>query len=96
MMFMRHFVALMAKKSSRWREDTIITMDNALYHVSSDSLQFYRDLDLPIMLNPPHGYNVSPVELVFAALKATQLNPENMKTGKSSFENIVYIVMRRL
>ena len=48
------------------------------------------------MLNHPHGYNVSPVELVFAALKATQMNPENMKTGKSSFENIVYIVMRRL
>ena len=96
MMFIKHFVAHMDKNSPRWRQESIITMDNALYHVSSDSLQFYRDLDLPIILNPPHGYNVSPVELVFAAYKATQLNPENMKTGKSNFENIVYIVMRRL
>ena len=71
MMFMRHFVALMDKKSSRWREDTIITMDNALYHVSSESIKLFKDLDLPIFMNPPHGYNVAPVELVFAALKAT-------------------------
>ena len=48
------------------------------------------------MLNPPHGYNVAPVELVFEYLKATSLNPDNLSTGKSSFENVVFIVLRRL
>ena len=69
-MFMRHFISNLDKRSPRWRESTITTMDNALYHVSFESMKFYRDFNLQIMLNPPHGYNVSPVELVFAALKA--------------------------
>ena len=71
-------------------------MDNALYHVSNESMQLYQDLNLPIMLNPPHDYNVAPVELVFAYLKTTSLNPDNLSTGKSSFENIVFIVLGRL
>ena len=96
MMFMRHLVVMLDKEDQNWREDTIITMDNALYHTSKESMQLYRDLNLPLMFNPPHGYNVSPVELIFAFLKKIRLNPENLKTGKSSFQNVVYLVLRRL
>ena len=85
MMFMRHFSNMLDRESPDWRDDTIITMDNALYHVSSESLSLYKDLKLPIMLNPPHGYNVAPVELVFAFNKATSLNRENLSRGKSIF-----------
>ena len=35
------------------------------------------------MFNPPHGYNVAPVELVFAALKSKNLNEEQLKTDKN-------------
>ena len=96
MMFMRHLVVMLDKEDQNWREDTIITMDNALYHTSKENMQLYRDLNLPLMFNPPHGYNVSPVELIFAFLKKIRLNPENLKTGKSSFQNVVYLVLRRL
>ena len=49
-------------------------MDGAPYHLSSESMEIYKALDIPLMLNPPHGYNVAPVELVFAALKSKHLN----------------------
>ena len=71
-------------------------MDGALYHQSSECLELYKGLKLPLMFNSPHGYNVAPVELVFAALKNRHLNEEKFPTGKSNFESVVYIVHRRL
>ena len=40
-MFMRHLAKVLDKKDPNWRESTIITMDGAAYHMSSDSLQIY-------------------------------------------------------
>ena len=85
MMFMRHLVVNLDKESPDWRENTVITMDNALYHTSKETIKSFQSLNLPLLFNPPHGYNVSPVELVFAFLKKIPLNPDNLKTGKSSF-----------
>ena len=51
-------------------------MDGATYHQSSECMKLYEAIKLPLMFNPPHGYNVAPVELVFAALKSKHLNPE--------------------
>ena len=51
-------------------------MDGAPYHLSSECMVLYKVLDLPLMFNLPHGYNVAPVELVFAALKSKHINEE--------------------
>ena len=71
-------------------------MDGAPYHLSSECTVLYKALDLPLMFNPPHGYNVAFVELVIAALKSKHLNEEQLKTGKSNFNNVVFIINRRL
>ena len=38
-MFMRHLAKVLDKKDPNWRENTIITMDEAAYNMSSESLQ---------------------------------------------------------
>ena len=53
-------------------------MDGAPYHLTSECMNLYQALSLPLMFNPPHGYNVAPVELVFAALKSKHLNEEEL------------------
>ena len=76
MMFMRHLSKVLDKNDPDWRSNTIITMDGAKYHLSSECMELYGALNLQIMFNPPHGYNVAPVELVFAALKNKHLNED--------------------
>ena len=71
-------------------------MDGAPYYLSSECMVVYKALKLPLMFNPPHGYNVAHVELVFAALKSKHLNEDKLKTGKSNFDNMVFIINRRL
>ena len=95
-MFVRHLSNILDQGASNWREKTIITMDGAPYHMSSESMAIYKSLDLPIMFNPPHAYNVSPAELVFAAVKSKNLNLGGLKTSKSNFHNVMVIIFERL
>ena len=39
-------------------------------------------LALPIIYSGPYSYSSAPVELLFAALKLGELNPEHLPTGK--------------
>ena len=34
------------------------------------------------MISGPYDYNIAPVEMLFSALKPTNLNPELIRTGK--------------
>ena len=60
----------------------MITMDNAPYHVSTGTMAIMKDLQVPIMYLGPHSYNVAPVEMLFAAIKSTNMNEEMVPTGK--------------
>ena len=53
-------------------------------------------LELPIMYSGPYGYVAAPVELVFAALKLGDLNPDRLPTGKRSLAHVAEIVRARL
>jgi len=82
-LFFCHFIKLMNKKNPRWRQDTVIVLDNAPYHCSSSMMEFYEAQRLPIMFTGPHSYAASPVELFFAAFKRADINPRKLPTGKS-------------
>ena len=34
------------------------------------------------MISGPYGYDIAPIEMLFAGLKSTNLNPGMIKTGK--------------
>ena len=39
-------------------------------------------MELPICYSAPYCYSTAPIELLFAALKFGELNPERLPTGK--------------
>ena len=55
-----------------------------------------KRLNIPVMFFGTASYNVAATELMFAALKSTQLNPEGLQTGKKAFPNIIEMVVKRL
>ena len=57
-------------------------LDNAKYHVSSSTINLLKMLDVPVMFTGPHSYAASPIELMFAAFKAADINPRKVPTGK--------------
>ena len=58
-----------------WKEDTVIMMDNASYHGSQKTRDYFAHNGIRTSYTAPYSYGGSPIELWFAALKSTNLNP---------------------
>ena len=69
-------------ESSQWYRNTVIMLDNAPYHTSNATLKAFEELGVPVLFTGPHSYSASPVELLFAAFKARDINPRLVPTGK--------------
>ena len=80
--YFHHLAAKLDRERPNWRDDTVITLDNAAYHVSASTLKLFKDLRIPVCFLGPHSYNVAPCELFFSFLKSTHLNPEFLPLGK--------------
>ena len=65
-----------------WKEDTVVLIDNAKYHSSRKTRNYFAHLGIRVMYTGPYSYSGCPVELYFAALKSTNLNPTMQATGK--------------
>ena len=48
-----------------------------------------------MLLAGPHGYSASPIEYYFSLLKSTQLNEQCLPLGKTNFDNVVQMVVKR-
>ena len=81
-LFFSHFIKLMNAKDPNWRDSHICLIDNATYHSSSPMMEFFEKYQVPIIYTGPHSYSAAPVELFFAHLKRTNLNPRKLPTGK--------------
>ena len=57
-------------------------MDGAKYHTSDITLKAMKELKIPIMFLGPNSYNTAVCELLFAAIKSTDLNQERLALGK--------------
>jgi len=49
------------------------------YYFNNDGIKaLLKSMQVPTMVSAPHSYNLAPAELLFAALKATNLNPTQL------------------
>ena len=82
LLFMRHLIRRLDQESPGWEDDTIFLLDNAAWHTSKVMRKRLARLGLRVIFSGPYSYSVAPVELVFAALKFGDLNPDRLPTGK--------------
>ena len=82
-LFFIRFCDLLDAKDPLWRDNAVLLLDNARYHISEEILAVLQQLRIPTMFSGPYSYSAAPCELAFAALKRGDLNPKNLPTGKS-------------
>ena len=81
-MFLRHLARQLDQERPGWQEDSVILLDNAAWHTSPRIRGRLAKMGLPIIFSGPYSYAAAPVELLFAAMKLGDLNPERLPTGK--------------
>jgi hypothetical protein len=82
-MFFSNLILLLDKKDRSWRHKTLLLLDNAPYHTSSDMMAFYERHQLPILFTGPHSFAACPIETWFAHFKNANINPEQLPLGKT-------------
>ena len=82
MIFLQHLVEQLDLERPSWRDDTLLLLDGAKYHLSSQVREYMRKLDLQVIWSGPYSYSTAPIETVFAALKFGELNPDRKPSGK--------------
>jgi hypothetical protein len=80
--YFRQLVLQLDRARPRWRENTVILMDNARYHWSKTTTKTLKALGVPVMYTGPHSYAASPCELWFAAFKSRDINPRRVSLSK--------------
>ena len=81
-LFIKELSSKLDTERPKWKEDTVVLLDNAKYHSSQKTRDYFAHSNIRIMYTAPYSYSGSPVELYFAALKSTNLNPTMAATGK--------------
>ena len=97
-LFFRGLVQRLDKDRIKWREDSLIVLDNAPYHTSSATISLFKKLNLPICFTGPHSFDASPCELMFCHFKQGDINPRHLPMGKSyviTFTNILFYIINR-
>ena len=80
--FLQHLVKKLDVEQPGWRDQMVIVLDNASYHTSSATQNVLREHQIPVCFTGPHSYLAAPIELLFAALKANDINPRHIPTSK--------------
>ena len=80
--FLRYLTRQLDHESPGWQQNSTILLDNAAWHQHARIKKRLAKMELPIMYSGPYSYSAAPVELVFAALKLGDLNPNGQPTGK--------------
>lgn len=87
--FIRLFVGHMDQMSPRWRESTILLMDNVGLHKTPYVMETIRSLNIPAMYSGPGSFSAIPVELVFSRIKREFSMEFNKKTAGLSADEAV-------
>ena len=94
-LYFNTLIKLLDKKDPGWRSKTIILLDNAPYHSSNDMMAYYEKHRVPLLFTGPHSYAASPIETWFAHFKRGNINQDDLKTGKSNFQNVVDLAVKK-
>jgi transposase len=62
-------------QNPNWRESSMLLLDNASFHKSSQAKENYKAMKLPIMFLGPYSFNMAAVEKLFSFVKNRDLNP---------------------
>jgi hypothetical protein len=81
-LFFWHLAKALDRESPGWQDQTVFLLDNASYHSSAETRAATQALGLKLIFSGPYSYSAAPIELLFGGLKAGELNPENLPTGK--------------
>ena len=81
--FLRKLVLKLGQENANWRENTVILLDNAPYHTSDSTVKLMGGLNIPVIYTGPYSYDAAPIELLFAAFKSADVNPNHVKLGKT-------------
>ena len=81
-MYLTHLCMQLDLDRPDWRSNTVLLMDGANYHVNDEVVAHLSLLKMPVIFTGPRSYDSCPCELLFAHLKAVDLNPEDKPTGK--------------
>ena len=82
MIFLIHLVQLLDSERPSWREETVLLLDGARYHMGSRVREYMRKLELEVIWSAPYSYSTAPIETLFATLKFGELNSDKLSTGK--------------
>ena len=52
-------------------------------------------LRVPIIMMGPYSYDAAPCELFFAEFKKRDINPNKVPLGKTHFEDVIKLVVKR-
>jgi len=80
--FLTKLFAHLDGEDPRWRENTVLMLDNANYHRNLEVMEIMRKLRLPVLFLGPYHFRLAPVEMVFNFIKGHDLNPLRT-TGRS-------------
>ena len=94
--FLRYLSRQLDLQSPGWQENSTILVDNAAWHSNAVMKERLARLQLPLIYSGPYSYSSAPIELMFAALKIGDLNPERLPTGKKSLRHVADMVATRL
>ena len=67
----------------------IIFLLGAAYHRAKGTMEMLKRLRVPVTMLGPYSYDAAPCELFFAAFKRADVNPNNIKLGKTHFKEVV-------
>ena len=80
---MRQLVLKLDQEDANWRMNTVLLLDNAPYHTSNGTIDLFEGLNIPVIFTGPYSYDAAPIELLYAAFKSEDVNPNHVKLGKT-------------
>ena len=80
--FLTKLVGKLSAEDVNWRTKTVIVQDNAPYKKEFGVLEQLKRQGCTSVFLGPYSFSAAPCELLFAALKRGNLNPENLPCGK--------------
>ena len=81
-LFTKRVISWLCKNRLGWKQNTVFLYDGAGYHCSQRTRQFLCAQKIQVQILGPYGYQIAPIEMLFAMLKDRDLNPEDKKSGK--------------
>ena len=81
-LYLENLAAKLSKEDPGWKQNSILLLDGAKYHMSAQTRDIIRRIGCKTCFTAPYSFQTSPIELAFAAVKKTFINPGHIKTGK--------------